>query len=185
MPTVDTLIERNATFAAERFAPLPPIPASRTLVVTCADARVDPAYTLGLDLGQAGVLRNVGGRITPAAIQMLAMLAGVAATEGTDAGWELILLHHTDCGITRLAQFPDLIAQYFEISLDEVPGKQVMDPRLAVAADIATLAANPAMPSALVVAGLVYDVTDGHVTTVVKPAPLRRTSPSSPVAARP
>lgn len=173
MPTVKTLIERNATFAAERFAPLPPIPASRTLVITCADVRVDPAHILGLELGQAGVLRNVGGRITPATVQMLAMLAGVAATEGAADGWELILLHHTDCGLTRLAQFPDLIAQYFEISVDAVPGKQVMDPFGAVAADIATLAGNPAMPSTLVVSGLVYDVTDGHVTTVVEPAALR------------
>lgn len=177
MPTVNTLIARNATFAAERFAPLPAIPESRTLIITCADVRVDPAHILGLELGQAGVLRNVGGRITPATVQMLVMLAGVAAVEGAAGNWELILLHHTDCGIVRLAAFPDLIAGYFEIPVEALAAKQVTDPFSAVMADIATLAENPLLPSALVVSGLVYDVGNGRVTTVAAPAPLRDAAP--------
>src|SRR5207245_5366483 len=100
MPTVDTFIERNTTFASERFEVLPAIPESKTLIITCADIRVDPAHVLGLELGQAGVVRNVGGRVTPATVQMLAMLAAVAASEGASGDWELVLLQHTDCGIS-------------------------------------------------------------------------------------
>jgi len=173
MPTVDTLLERNTAFAAERFEVLPPIPESRTLIITCADIRVDPAHILGLELGQAGVIRNVGGRVTPATVQMLAMLAAVAATEGAAGDWELVLLQHTDCGMTRLAAYPDLLADYFGIETDVLAGKCVPDPRRAVEVDIAELAANPAFPSNLTISGLVYDVVTGGITTVVPARPLR------------
>jgi carbonic anhydrase len=173
MPTVQTLIERNTDFAANRFEVLPPIPESRTLLITCADIRVDPAHILGLELGQAGVIRNVGGRITPATVQMLTMLAAVAATEDASGDWELIVLQHTDCGMGRLTGFPELLADYFGIQSEGLEGKCVPDPHNAVKADIAELAANPAFPSTLTVSGLVYDVRTGAVTTVVPPGPLR------------
>ncbi len=173
MPTVDTLIERNTAFASERFEVLPAIPESKTLIITCADIRVDPAHVLGLELGQAGVIRNVGGRITPATIQMLAMLAAVAAAEGASGDWELILLQHTDCGMTRLTGFPDLLAEYFGIETAAVADKCVPNPEAAVRADVATLAENAAFPSTLTISGLVYDVATGDITTVVPTRPLR------------
>jgi carbonic anhydrase len=173
MATVETLIERNNSFASERFTPLPVIPPSRTLVITCADVRVDPAHILGLRLGEAAVIRNVGGRVTGATVQMLAMLAAVAAAEGASDGWELVLLHHTDCGITRLARHTELLSAYFDVSDAELSAKAVCEPAAAVAADLAALAANPLLPSALLVSGLVYDVASGSVSVVDGPRPLR------------
>jgi len=173
MPTVDTFIERNAAFAAQRFEVLPPIPESKTLIITCADIRVDPAHILGLELGQAAVIRNVGGRVTPATVQMLAMLAAVAAAEGASGDWELVLLQHTDCGITRLTGFPDLLADYFGIEAGALAHRCVPDPQAAVRADIATLEDNAAFPDTLTISGLVYDVTSGAITTVIPARPLR------------
>ena len=176
MATVESLIERNNRFASEQFAPLPAIPPSRTLVITCADVRVDPAHILGLQLGEAGVIRNIGGRITRATVQTLAMLAAIAAAENASGGWELVLLHHTDCGITRLAQSRDVLCAYFDVHDAELAAKAVGDPAAAVAADLATLAANPLLPSSLLVSGLVYDVATGRVLTVDGPRPLRADS---------
>jgi carbonic anhydrase len=173
MPTVDALLKRNHDFAAERFEPLPAIPPSRTLIITCADVRVDPAHILGLELGEAGVVRNVGGRVTPHTIQMLGMLAAVAAAEGASGGWELVLLQHTDCGMTRLTGYPDMLSDYLGVSAQELPARFVTDPRQGVAADVDVLRGNPALPGSLVVSGLVYDVATGGVETVVPAAPLR------------
>jgi carbonic anhydrase len=100
MAAVETLIQRNESFATERFpGNLQVIPLMKAMVIACADPRVDPAHILGLKLGEARVTRNVGGRITPATMQTLAMLAAVAASEGASGGWELVVLQHTDCGI--------------------------------------------------------------------------------------
>jgi hypothetical protein len=96
--------------------------------ITRADGRVDPAHILDRRLGEAAAIRNVGGRVTGATVQMLAMLAAVAAAEGASGGWELVLLHHTDCGITRLAQYTDLLSAYFDVPGSEVSAKAVCDP---------------------------------------------------------
>src|SRR5260370_14552434 len=72
MSTLDTLLERNHEFAAHRFvAGLPMRPSLRTLIISCADPRVDPVHLLGLEPGEAVVLRNVGGRVTPGTLQLL------------------------------------------------------------------------------------------------------------------
>jgi carbonic anhydrase len=175
MPNVDRLLENNASFARAGFEPLPAIPAAPTVVITCADVRVDPAHTLGLALGEAAVIRNVAGRITPAAVQMLAMLGTVVRSEGggQDGPFELILMQHTDCGITRLTGYPDLLADYLGVSEAELPAKAVGDPRLGLVADIEALRSNPAIPDDLVVSALVYDVATGKAEPVRAPAPLR------------
>ena len=174
MTTAEALLERNAAFSARGFTPdLPVLPRLKTVLVTCADQRVDPAHVLGLDLGEVAVLRNPGGRITPAILQEVAMLAVVAAEEGATGGFELIVLHHTDCGMTRLARHPDLLSAYFGIERDELASKAVSDPEQSVVSDIEALRASPMLPSSLIVAGLVYHVETGGVTTVVAPGALR------------
>src|SRR5579871_5848623 len=87
MTTLDTLTERNHDFAAHQFAAgLPLMPTLRTLIISCADPRVDPAHVLGLELGEALVLRNAGGRVTPATLQMIALLGAIARVEGLTPG---------------------------------------------------------------------------------------------------
>jgi len=173
---LDTLIMRNDDFAAHRFTPgLHLRPTRSTLIITCADSRVDPAHILGLASGEAVVVRNIGGRITPATLQAMAMLGTIAQVDGWSPGrgWNLVVLQHTDCGITRLVGSPDLLAEYFGIAKDDVDAKAVADPYAAVAVDVAALKATPFLPGGFSVSGFVYDVATGRLNQVVAPALLR------------
>jgi carbonic anhydrase len=154
------LVRRNAAFAATgAFAGLP-FPASGTLqVLGCVDSRVDPGDVLGLELGEAVGMRNIGGRITPAALRSWALLGRLS--QGQHPGGHLVILHHTDCGIRRLAAFPEQLAAFFEIPAGELGGKAVDDPYAAVRVDAAI--ARQALPPGRLVTGLVYDVSTGLI----------------------
>ena len=176
MTTLDTLIERNQDFASHHFTKdLPLLPTLRAMIIGCVDPRVDPALLLGLKPGEAVVIRNIGGRITPGTLQTMGMLTRIAQSEGGNpAGpFHLIILQHTQCGIAHLEENPDLLAGYFGIGKEGLPAKAIADPHVAVAVDVAALKANPALPGDWLVSGLVYDVTTGLVEVVVPPAPLR------------
>jgi carbonic anhydrase len=151
------------------------MPLLKTIVIGCVDPRVEPSDVLGVQLGEAAVIRNVGGRVTPALVQELAMLRKVTQAAGGDLGrgWELIVLHHTDCGITRLEGSPDLLVAFFDVDTERLGAKAINDPRAAVAVDAAVLKADPSLPGEIVVSGLVYDVATGLIETVVAPSPLR------------
>ena len=184
MTSLDSMLERNKDFATRQSAAgtLPPslpraMPDVKALIIGCADMRVDPAHVLGIKLGEAVVLRNIGGRITPVLLEELGLLGriGQVAKQAPGGGGEfhLIVLQHTDCGITRLAGDPDKLAHYFQIQEGELKTKAITDPRAAVAADVALLRTIPALPAEWLVSGLVYDVATGLVETVVPPAPIR------------
>lgn len=176
MDFLDTLLQRNAAFAAD-FAPgLKMMPSRRTMIVGCVDPRVDPMDVLGLEPGEAAVVRNVGGRVTPALMETLAILRTVSRVGGAEvgAGWNLVLLHHTDCGITGCHHHaPGLLARHMGVAEAELATLEIDDPREAVKVDIAALRAQPGLPEALTVTGLVYDVATGRVETVVPPGALR------------
>lgn len=176
MTTVDTLTARNRRFAASGLhAGLQMFPKLQTIVIGCVDPRVDPAAVLGLEVGDALVIRNIGGRFTPDTFQTVAALRMIAQAEGITPGpdWNLVVLHHTDCGITRLGEYPDLLASVFGIDPGDLAAKAVSDPVAAVGVDVAAIKANPFLPGAFLVSGLVYDVATGQVDVVVPPAPLR------------
>src|SRR5215468_4047970 len=130
------LVRRNAAFAATgAFAGLS-FPTSDTLqVLGCVDSRVDPSDVLGLELGDGVVMRNIGGRITPAALREWALLSRLG--QGKTPSGHLVILHHTDCGIRRLAAFPGQLAAFFEIPVDELESKAVADPCESVRIDAA------------------------------------------------
>ena len=161
------LVRRNAAFAAPgAFAGLP-FPTSDTLqVLGCVDSRVDPSDVLGLKLGEGVVMRNIGGRITPAALRSWALLGRLGQGQPPRSG-HLVILHHTDCGITRLAAFPEQLAAFFEIPAAELDSKAVRDPYAAVRLDVAI--ARRALPPGRLVSGVVYDVATGLIE-VVDPA---------------
>ncbi len=102
------LIERNEQFA-RTYTPAPlGLPAARVIVIACLDHRVDPAITLGLELGDAPVLRNAGGRVTQSVIEEIAYLAflGRRLADGQvtdDQRVEVAVIHHTACGTGFLA----------------------------------------------------------------------------------
>jgi carbonic anhydrase len=168
MNPVETFIQRNQTFAARDFkAGLTLMPQLRALVLGCMDPRVDPAEVLGLGLGEAAVIRNVGGRLTPAVRMELSMLQTLARAGGAPPGrFDLVVLHHTDCGIVRLEGQRQMLATFFGVGEDELGTKAVGDPRASVIADVAALRALP-LPPGWVVSGLLYDVNTGWVETVV------------------
>lgn len=177
MDFLQTLLERNAAFAANGFsAELKIIPSQRALIVGCVDPRVDPVDVLGLQPGEAAVIRNVGGRVIPALFETLAILGRVSQAGGAalGEGWHLIVLQHTDCGIRGcLHHAPDLLAQYMGVATEQLPSLAINDPRQAVAIDVAALKANPQLPAGFSVSGLVYDVATGRVETVVPAGRLR------------
>lgn len=104
----------------------------------------------------------------------MATLRAIAEAEGgaPGSGWNLVMLQHTDCGITRLGGRPDLVAGTFGIDAADLPGKAVGDPRVAVAVDVDEIKANPFRPAGFIVSGLGYDVRTGLIETVVAPSQL-------------
>src|SRR5579862_1511885 len=181
MSQLDTMLQRNKEFAAGQSAAgtlLPSLPRAlpnvKAVIIGCADMRVDPVHVLGLKPGEAVVIRNIGGRVTPGLLEQMGLLGriGEVAQQIPGGGGEfhLIVLQHTDCGITRLAGDPTMLAHYFQIQEREVKKKAVTDPRAALALDVAALRAIPALPRAWLISGLMYDVATGVVEIVVPPA---------------
>ena len=110
-------------------------------------------------------------------MEQLGLLGRIGQVAGAIPGGggevHFIVLQHTDCGITRLAKDPALLTRYFQIPDEELKTKAVSDPRAAVALDVASLRAVPALPGEWLISGLVYDVATGLVEIVVPPAPIR------------
>jgi carbonic anhydrase len=173
--TTQELTERNAAFVDSGFAAdLTINPHGNMMVVGCVDPRVDPGHVLGLDNGEAAIIRNVGGRITPSTLRTMAMLSkvGQANAESRVPGtWNLVILHHTDCGMTDLAAFPDLLAEYFEVPVSELDAKSVSDPNGSVRVDVDVIM-DALHASDYLVSGLVYDVDTGRAEVVVPPTAL-------------
>jgi len=99
MGRIDELVRNNAAFA-ETFEGngLQAAPARKLAVVACMDARVNPYAILGLDLGDAHVIRNAGGIVTDDEIRSLAISQRLLGTE------EVMLIHHTGCGMLGLSE---------------------------------------------------------------------------------
>ena len=112
-----------------------------------------------------------GASMMPA-LQTMAALRVIAQAEGAvpGTGWNLIVLQHTDCGITHLGGHPELLATTFGIDEADLPAKAVSDPRAAVAVDVAAIKDNPFLPAEFIVSGLVYDVRTGLIETVAAPS---------------
>src|ERR1700747_93896 len=114
MKTFDSMLERNTDFAARQSAArtlMPSLPRAlpnvKAIIIGCADMRVDPAHVLGIKPGEAVVTRNIGGRITPGLLEQLGLLGRIGAVAGEIPGggreFHLVVLQHTDCGMTRRA----------------------------------------------------------------------------------
>ena len=181
MTDLNALLDRNRTFV-ERFeaGELTIRPRMSTIILTCVDARVDPAHLFGLGLGDAVVLRNAGGRITAAVTADLAILGVLAANMPGpgDMRPELVVIHHTDCGMSRLANsaIQEQVAKRLGLSVDDVGAMAITDATTSVRDDIERLRHTAGTPDQLVVSGFVYDVSNGPINQVVPPAPLRATT---------
>ena len=174
MTRMNPLLERNEQFArAYTPAALAP-PAAQLLVVTCLDHRVDPAIVLGLRLGDAPVIRNAGGRVTPAVIDdlaFLAFLAGQLFGDQLEDGrlFEVAVIHHTQCGTSLLADpgFRHQAAEATGLAEAALEASAVADPHTTVKADVERLLTSPLLSPKVSVSGHVYDIATGRVTTTV------------------
>ena len=103
------------------------LPKVKAIIIGCADMRVDPAHVLGIKPGEAVVMRNIGGRITPGLLEQLGLLGRIGEVAGEIPGgggeFHLIVLQHTDCGITRLSATRRMLTHYFQIQEGELKNK--------------------------------------------------------------
>ncbi|HEX4752635.1 MAG TPA: carbonic anhydrase [Solirubrobacterales bacterium] len=173
MTKLTPLLERNRRFAAtDTREGLAMAPRLQVIVLTCLDPRVDPAAVLGLELGDAAVLRNAGGRVTAGVIEDLAFIgfmAGKALPKGPL--FEVAIVHHTQCGTTLLADpgFRGEFAERSGYSDDALAAEAVTDPHATVALDVDRLLSAPQTSARISVSGHVYSVETGLVETVVEP----------------
>jgi carbonic anhydrase len=174
MTKLTPLLERNEKFARTYTPAILGIPAEQVVIVTCLDHRVDPAIVLGLELGDAPVIRNLGGRVTQAVIDDITYFAFLAEQlfggQGTsDTLFEVAVVHHTQCGTGFLADpsFRHQAAEATGLSEPALEASAVADPRATVSKDVDRLLTAPSLPPKLSVSGHVYDIATGHLTTVV------------------
>jgi carbonic anhydrase len=174
MTRMTPLLERNAQFARNYTPMALGLPAAQVLVVTCLDHRVDPAIILGLRLGDAPVIRNAGGRVTPAVIDDIAFLAYLAGQlfsgqVAADRLFEVAVIHHTQCGTGLLADpgFRQQAAGATGLSEAALEASAVADPFITVKADVERLLSSPLLTPKVSVSGHVYDIGTGRVTTTV------------------
>lgn len=174
MSNTSTLLDRNRRFAKEfAAADLPILPKLRTVVLTCGDSRVDPAHILGLELGDAAVIRNNGGRVTPAVVEEIAAMAFIVAQlDGAEPSpFELVLIHHTQCGAERFADptVQRVLKEHIGVDVSSVA---ISSHELSLREDVQRLRNAPEVPGYIVVSGYIYDVQHGTIREIVAPAPL-------------
>lgn len=174
MTRMTPLLQRNEQFA-RTYTPVPlGPPTAQTIVVTCLDHRVDPAIILGLQLGEAPVIRNAGGRVTQAVIDDLTYLAFLAeqlfgGQIADDTLFEVAIIHHTQCGTGFLADpaFRRQAAEATGVPEPTLEASAVADPYTTVKADVEHLLASPRLSPKVSVSGHVYDIATGRVTTTL------------------
>jgi len=162
MTVTDDLL-RNAQAYAASFdkGQLAMPPAKHVAVVACMDARLNPFGILGLAEGDAHVIRNAGGVVTDDVIRSLALSQRLLGTR------EIILIHHTDCGMLTFKD--DDVKAQIEADTGLRPAfalEAFPDPAKDVVQSMARIAANPFVPHKDGVRGFVYDVKTGRLDEV-------------------
>ena len=174
MTRMNPLLERNERFARD-YTPVPlGPPTGQVIIVTCLDHRVDPAIVLGLQLGEAPVIRNAGGRVTQAVIDDIAYLAFLAeqlfgGQIEADRLFEVAVVQHTQCGTGFLADpaFRQQASEATGLPEAALEASAVADPHITVKADVERLLTSPSLSPKVSVSGHVYDIATGRVTTVL------------------
>lgn len=171
---IEAGLERNRAFAAggghDGAVVLPNL---RLFVITCLDPRVDPAHFLGLELSDAIVVRNVGGRVTSEVINDVAFISQIVEGALPDGPlFEVAVIHHTQCGAGALADdtFRDRYAERIGAEESTLRERAVLDPAQTVTRDVERLRSAAAISPRVRVSGHVYDVVTGLVEAVVPAA---------------
>jgi carbonic anhydrase len=162
MSETDKLLENARTYA-EGFgkSELSPMPSKRVAVLACMDTRLIPSRILGLNEGEAHILRNAGGVVTDDAIRSLSLSQNLLGTD------EIILLHHTECGMLTVtdAEYADRM----EAETGQRPNwsaRAFSDLEQDVRDSIARLRESPFIPKKHSIRGFIFDVKTGELTEI-------------------
>ena len=162
MSVTDDLVRNNDAYASSfKKGDLPLPPAKKLAVVACMDARLDVHKILGIQEGDAHVIRNAGGAVTDDAIRSLAISQRLLGTR------EIILIHHTDCGMLTFKD--DDVRKQIEKETGVRPAfalEAFGDLDDDVKQSIARIKASPFIPNKSSVRGFVYDVRTGKLNEV-------------------
>jgi carbonic anhydrase len=162
MSVTDELLQNNEAYAASfDKGDLPMPPAKKVAVVACMDARLNPFGILGLQEGDAHVIRNAGGVVTDDEIRSLAISQRLLGTE------EIILIHHTDCGMRTFTDDEFKRSVQDDVGIKpEWAAEAFADLDEDVRQSIARIKASPFIPSKDSVRGFVYEVETGRLREV-------------------
>ncbi len=163
MTTDQDFLKANESYAATfQKGHLPMPPARRVAVLTCMDARLHPARFLGLEEGDAHIIRNAGGRASDDAIRSLVISQQLLGTI------TVVVIHHTDCGMLTFSN-ADLRAKLrkeLDSNADHIDFLPFKDLEQSVRDDVATIKASPLIPKNIEVSGFIYDVRTGKLSPV-------------------
>lgn len=163
MSVVDDVVAANERFAEgfdQGAAAMPP--AKQLAVLTCMDARLHPERFLGLDIGDAHVIRNAGGRASVDAIRSLIISSRLLGTR------EFAVIHHTDCGMLTFSN-EDLHAKLRDetgADASDIDFLPFSDLEEGVREDVGRIRSSPFVDDGIPVTGFVYDVRTGRLTGV-------------------
>ena len=162
MPVREEIVAANDRYSSA-FAKgdLPMPPARRFAIVTCMDARIDPAKAFGLDEGDAHVIRNAGGLVTEDAIRSLIISHHLLGTE------EVFVAAHTDCGMLTFTndECRALLRDRTEASADAIDFLPFPDVEASVRRSVASVHESPFLQE-IPVSGWIYDVGTGKLSEV-------------------
>jgi carbonic anhydrase len=162
MSVTENLLKNNELYAASfKKGDLPMPPSKKVAVLACMDARLDVHKILGLEEGDAHVIRNAGGVATDDAIRSVVISQRLLGTE------EIILVHHTDCGMLTFKD--DEVKRQIEKETGIRPAfalEAFSDIEEDVRQSVARLEASPFIPNKSSVRGFVYEVRSGRLSEV-------------------
>lgn len=162
MSTTDDLLRNNEAYARSfDQGDLPAPPSRQVAVVACMDARLDVYRLLGLELGEAHVIRNAGGVVTEDVIRSLLISQRLLGTT------EIMIVHHTDCGMTSFTD--DEVKAAIERDTGVRPPfalEAFGDAEADVRQSLRRLEASPLIPDKTAMRGFVYDVATGRLEEV-------------------
>jgi len=130
--------------------------------LTCIDARIDPAKVLGLDIGDAHVIRNAGGRATDDAVRLLLISSWLLGTR------EFLVIHHTDCGMAKFTDgaVAEIITERSGEDVSDLAFFTFRDLDQSVRDDVDRIRSLSEIPADATISGHVYDVRTGTLREV-------------------
>ncbi|MBP2477085.1 carbonic anhydrase [Crossiella equi] len=162
MSVTDELLANNSAYAESFSGPLPLPPARHVAVLACMDARINVYGVLGLQEGEAHVIRNAGGVVTEDEIRSLAISQRLLGTT------EIILIHHTDCGMLTFTDDEFKAGIQAETGLKPTwSAESFRDLDIDVRQSVNRIKASPFIPHKESVRGFVFDVATGKLNEVV------------------